>query len=107
MVCQRSWRAWMRVCCCSRVARRVSRFICGNSYEKCAVGPLSLALPDAHPRHIQGRIAYQMDEGVAIGQYEQDGRKNQPGAPAIENRRPLLRTRERFRKGGGLGCRGV
>ena len=58
--------------------------------------------PDAHPRHIQGRIAHQMDEGVAVGQQEQDCSEHQPGAPAIEHGRTLLRARERFGKGRGL-----
>src|SRR5438876_7626627 len=101
-----SCRAWMRACCRSRVARRVARFM-RLFLGKRDVGTASLALPDAHPRHMQGRIAHQMDEGVAVGQNEQDYSENQPGTPAIENGRTLLRARERFRKGGGLGCWGV
>ena len=66
-----------------------------SNLDKCsvkvpAIAPALTTLPDAHPRHIEGRVAHQVKEGMRIRQHQKDHGEHQPRAPAIKNGRGFL-----------------
>src|SRR5262249_36902600 len=51
--------------------------------------------PYAQPRRVEGRRGDEMEECRSVGDHQQDRRGDEPGTPAIQERRRVIRSRDR------------